>query len=141
MREYLKFYIDGAWVDPVSPKTRAVENPATEEGRGTISIRSAADVDKAVKAARKAFKTWSRTTREERLAVMERIVAEYGKRAADLAKAVTEEMGAPAALSERAQVGAGVGHFTTAMEVLKTFEFEEDRGTTRIVREPIGVCA
>jgi len=73
--------------------------------------------------------------------VMERIIAEYGKRAADLAKAVTEEMGAPAALSERAQVGAGVGHFTTAMEVLKTFEFEEDRGTTRIVREPIGVCA
>jgi aldehyde dehydrogenase (NAD+) len=141
MREYLKFYIDGAWVDPVSPKTLAVENPATEEVCGTISIGSAADVDKAVKAARKAFKTWSRTTREERLAVMERIVAEYGRRAADLAKAVTEEMGAPAALSERAQVGAGVGHFTTAMEVLKTFEFEEDRGTTRIVREPIGVCA
>jgi aldehyde dehydrogenase (NAD+) len=141
MREYLKFYIDGAWVDPVQPKTLTVENPATEEVCGTISIGSAADVDAAVAAARKAFPAWSKTSREERIAVMERIVTEYGKRAADLAAAVTEEMGAPVALAERAQVGAGVGHFTTAIEVLKTFVFEEDRGTTRIVREPIGVCA
>jgi aldehyde dehydrogenase (NAD+) len=141
MREYLKFYIDGAWVDPVQPKTLAVENPATEEVCGTISVGSAADVDKAVAAARRAFESWSRTTREERVAVMERIVVEYQKRAADLALAVTEEMGAPKALSERAQVGAGIGHISTAIDLLKTFAFEEDRGSTRIVKEPIGVCA
>ncbi len=141
MREYLKFYIDGAWVDPVALKTLPVENPATEEVCGTIAVGSGADVDKAVAAARKAFPSWSRTSREERLAVLGRIVEEYGKRAADLALAVTEEMGAPTALAERAQVGAGLGHLTTAMDVLKTFVFEEDRGTTRIVKEPIGVCA
>jgi aldehyde dehydrogenase (NAD+) len=141
VREYLKFYVDGAWVDPVETRPLAVENPATEEVCGSIANGTAADVDKAVMAARRAFASWSQTTREERIAVMERIVAEYQKRAADLALAVTEEMGAPKALSERAQVGAGVGHFTTAIEVLKTFAFEEDRGTTRIVKEPIGVCA
>jgi aldehyde dehydrogenase (NAD+) len=141
MRDYLKFYIDGAWVDPVTPKTLAVENPATEEVCGTISVGSAADVDKAVAAARRAFETWSQTTREERIAVMERIVTEYQKRAADLALAVTEEMGAPKALSERAQVGAGIGHISTAIDILRTFAFEEDRGSTRLVKEPIGVCA
>jgi aldehyde dehydrogenase (NAD+) len=141
MREYLKFYIDGAWVDPVETRALAVENPATEEVCGTIANGTAADVDKAVKAARKAFESWSRTTPQERIAVMERVVAEYQKRAGDLAKAVTEEMGAPTALAERAQVGAGVGHLQTAIEILKTYKFEEDRGTTRIVKEPIGVCA
>jgi aldehyde dehydrogenase (NAD+) len=141
MREYLKFYIDGAWIDPVETKTLTVENPATEEVCGTIAVGSSADVDKAVAAARRAFPSWSRTTREERIAVLERVVTEYQKRAADLAAAVTEEMGAPAALAERAQVGAGLGHVTTAIEVLKTFAFEEDRGSTRLVREPIGVCA
>jgi aldehyde dehydrogenase (NAD+) len=141
VREYLKFYIDGAWVDPVELKPLAVENPATEEVCGTIAVGSAADVDRAVMAARKAFPSWSRTTREERLAVLERIVVEYQKRAGDLAAAVTEEMGAPKALAERAQVGAGIGHVQTAIEVLKTFAFEEDRGTTRLVKEPIGVCA
>src|SRR5271156_6775058 len=101
MREYLKFYIDGAWVDPVELKTLPVENPATEEVCGTISVGSAADVDKAVAAARKAFPSWSQTTREERIAVMERIVVEYQRRAGDLAAAVTEEMDATKSLSEK----------------------------------------
>src|SRR6478735_3000223 len=138
MREYLKFYIDGQWVDPVQLKTLDVENPATEEVAGKISIGSAADVDKAVKAARAAFATWSQTTREERLEVLGRILAEYQKRFGDLATAVTEEMGAPASLAQRAQAPIGMGHLSTAIEVLKNFTFEQDRGTTRIVKEPIG---
>jgi aldehyde dehydrogenase (NAD+) len=101
---------------------------------------SAEDVDKAVKAARKAFATWSLTTREERLDVLERIVQEYQKRYGDIADAITEEMGAPASLSQRAQAAIGIGHLQTAIAVLKTFKFEEDRGPTRIVKEPIGVC-
>ena len=106
MREYLKFYIDGQWVDPVEPKTLDVDNPTTEQVSGKIALGSAADVDKAVKAARKAFATWSQTSREERLDVLQAILAEYQKRAADLADAVTEEMGAPASLAAGPQVAA-----------------------------------
>jgi aldehyde dehydrogenase (NAD+) len=140
MREYLKFYIDGQWVDPAERKTAETINPATEEVSGKIALGSAADVDKAVKAARKAFTTWSRTTREQRLEVLQRILKEYQARVKDLAAAITEEMGAPASLANGFQVGLGLGHLTTAIEVLKSFRFEEQRGATLIVKEPIGVC-
>jgi aldehyde dehydrogenase (NAD+) len=141
MREYLKFYIDGQWVEPVSLKTLDVINPANEEVVGKIALGGEADVDKAVKAARKAFATWSQTSREERLDVMQRVLAEYQKRFGDLATAVTEEMGAPASLAQRAQVPSGMGHLATAIGILKDFKFEEDRGSTMIVKEPIGVCS
>ena len=140
MREYLKFYIDGQWVEPTELKTLDVINPATEDVCGKIALGNAADVDKAVKAAKKAFKTWSQTSREERLDVLGRILAEYQKRFGDLATAVTEEMGAPSSLAQRAQVPVGMGHLATAIEILKTFKFEDDRGPTMIVKEPIGVC-
>ncbi len=140
MREYTRFYIDGEWVQPAEMKTLDVINPATEQVCGRIALGGAADVDRAAKAARKAFKSWSRTTREVRLDVMERILAEYQKRFGDLCAAVTEEMGAPASLAQRAQVPAGMGHLKAAMEVLKSFPFEEPRGQTLIVKEPIGVC-
>jgi aldehyde dehydrogenase (NAD+) len=140
VREYLKFYIDGQWVDPVELKTLDVENPATEKTAGRIALGSTADVDKAVKAARKAFAAWSETSREDRLELLERILAEYQKRMPDLAAAVTEEMGAPGSLAQRAQVPAGLGHLATAVQVLKDYAFEEDRGSTIIVKEPIGVC-
>ena len=141
MREYLKFYIDGQWVEPAQLQTLDVENPANEEVCGKIALGSAADVDKAVMAARKAFPAWSQTSREERLEVLGRILAEYQKRFGDLATAVTEEMGAPASLAQRAQVPAGMGHLMTAANILKDFKFEEDRGETLIVKEPIGVCS
>ncbi len=140
MREYLKFYIDGQWVDPIEMKTVNPINPATEEVSGTIALGGTADVDQAVKAARKAFKSWSRTSREERLQVLERILVEYQKRSADLAAAVTEEMGAPKGLAGGFHIGLGTGHLTTAIEVLKNFKFEEQRGGTMFVKEPIGVC-
>jgi len=139
MREYMKFYIDGQWVDPVTPKSLDVINPATEGVAGHISAGSAADVDKAVKAAQKAFETFSQTTREERIDLLERIQAEYQKRFGDIAHAITEEMGAPASLAQRAQAPIGIGHIATGIAVLKNFSFEEDRGPTRIVKEPIGV--
>jgi aldehyde dehydrogenase (NAD+) len=140
MREYLKFYIDGKWVEPAEPQTATTVNPATEQASGKIALGSATDVDRAVKAARKAFATWSRTTREERLAVLGRILEEYQKRAGDVAAAITEEMGAPKGLAGGFQVGLGTGHLSTAIEVLKHFKFEERRGATLIVKEPIGVC-
>jgi aldehyde dehydrogenase (NAD+) len=140
MREYLKFYIDGQWVDPVEPKTLDVINPATEQVCGKIALGSAADVDRAIKAARKAFATWSLTSREERLAVLQRILEQYQKRVGDLGAAITEEMGAPKALANGFQVGLGAGHLNTAIDVLKKFRFEEPRGATMIVKEPVGVC-
>jgi aldehyde dehydrogenase (NAD+) len=140
MRDYLKFYINGAWVDPTTPRKLAVINPATEEVCGHVSNGSAADVDKAVSAARAAFETFSRTSREERIDLLERVLAEYQKRFGDIAQAITEEMGAPASLAQRAQAPVGLGHISTGIAVLKSFQFEEDRGPTRIVKEPIGVC-
>jgi aldehyde dehydrogenase (NAD+) len=140
MREYLKFYIGGEWVAPVELKTLDVINPATEKVAGKIALGSAADVDKAVKAARRAFAGWSLSSREERLSVLKRILEEYQKRIGDLGAAITEEMGAPASLANGFQVGLGAGHLNTAIEVLKNFRFEEQRGATMIVKEPVGVC-
>jgi aldehyde dehydrogenase (NAD+) len=140
MRNYSKFYIDGQWVDPAELKTVDVVNPATEQVSGKIALGSAVDVDRAVKAARKAFSSWSLTSREERLEVLQRILEEYQKRAGDVAAAITEEMGAPSGLANGFQVGLGTGHLATAIEILKNFKFEEQRGATLIVKEPIGVC-
>ena len=140
MREYLKFYIDGQWVDPVRPNTLDVDNPTTEQVSGKIAVGSAADVDVAVRAARRAFASWSQTSREERLDVLQAILAEYPKRAGDLADAVTEEMGAPPSLAAGPQVNLGLGHLVTAIDVLKNYEFEEQHGSTLVVKEPIGVC-
>ncbi len=140
MREYLKFYIDGQWVDPVELRTLDVDNPTLEQIGGKIAIGSAADVDKAVKAARKAFNTWSQSTREERLDVLQAILAEYQKRAGDLADAVHEEMGAPPSLASNSQVRMGIAHLATAIDVLKNYSFEEPHGATMVVKEPIGVC-
>ena len=140
MREYLKFYIDGQWVDPTEPKTLDVDNPTTEQVSGKISIGTAADVDKAVKAARKAFATWSVSSREERLELLGAIAAEYQKRSEDLADAVHEEMGAPPSLAAGPQVMMGLGHLMGAIDALKNFSFEEQRGSALIVKEPIGVC-
>jgi aldehyde dehydrogenase (NAD+) len=140
MREYTRFYIDGQWVDPVSPKTAQVINPATEEVSGTISLGSAADVDKAVAAARKAFSSWSQSSVKERLELLRAIQAEYANRMQELGEAVTEEMGAPLSLGCGFQAGLGAGHLQTAIEVLENFKFEEQKGPTLILKEAIGVC-
>ncbi|XTP33685.1 aldehyde dehydrogenase family protein [Mycobacterium sp. TJFP1] len=140
MREYLKHYIDGQWVDPVRPNALEVDNPTTEEISGRIALGSSADVDLAVTAARRAFATWSQTTREERLELLGAIMAEYQKRAGDLAEAVTEEMGAPVGLASGPQVNLGIGHLATTVDALKNFAFEEQHGSTLVVKEPIGVC-
>jgi aldehyde dehydrogenase (NAD+) len=140
MREALQFYIDGRWVDPAEPSTLDVINPATEQVAGKISLGGQADVDAAVAAARKAFASYSQTSREDRLALLGRIAEQYTARYADIAAAITEEMGAPSALSQQAQAATGIAHLQTAIAVLKDFTFEESRGSTTIVKEPIGVC-
>jgi aldehyde dehydrogenase (NAD+) len=138
---YRKFYIDGQWVDPAVARDFSVINPATEESGGVISLGSAADVDRAVAAARRAFDSFSQTSRDERRALLEKILEIYKKRYADVANAIRDEMGAPAKLAHGGQAGIGVGHISAMIDVLKTFDFEERRGSTRLVLEPVGVCA
>ena len=134
-----QFYIDGAWVNPVTPKTRPVVNPATEQPMYDIAMGSAADVDKAVAAARRAFETFSQTSREERVALLTRVVEVYKSRTQDLGAAISDEMGAPLAFAEKFQVGAGLGHIVATLDILKTYNFEEPIGSAMVVREPVGV--
>ncbi len=139
MVQRLKFYIDGAWQEPVSKKTHAVVNPANEEPLYDIALGSKADVDKAVAAARRAFETFSLTTREERADLLAKIIDVYKKRMKEVGGAISDEMGAPLGFAERFQAGAGLGHLMTTLEVLKSYAFEERLGTAMLVREPVGV--
>lgn len=139
MRERLQHYIDGRWTDSEGGTRHEVINPATEEPCCAITLGTRADVDKAVAAAQRAARTFSRTSRAERLALLGRIVAEYKKRAGDLAVAMAEEMGAPASFAEAAQVGAGIGGFMGTMAALENFSFMEDHGAFQVAYEPIGV--
>jgi aldehyde dehydrogenase (NAD+) len=136
----MQFYIDGAWVDPLVKKNSAqVVNPATEEVMYEIAVGSKADVDKAVAAARRAFNTFSQTSREERIALLARIIEVYKTRVKDIGAAVSDEMGAPLPMAERLQAGAGLGHIAATLDVLKSYEFEETIGSAVVVREPVGV--
>jgi aldehyde dehydrogenase (NAD+) len=136
-----QFYIDGAWVDPIERKDYEVINPATETVAGVISMGSAKDVDRAVAAARRAFDSYAHTSPAERLALMERILEAYKAHYDEIAQAISIEMGAPVTLSKGSQTRIGVGHISAMIDVLKTFKFEEVRGTVRLVQEPVGVCA
>lgn len=139
MKQYLQFYIDGHWVDPTEPRTMDVINPSTEQAFAQISAGRPADVDKAVQAARRAFDTYSQTSVDERVALLERILNAYQERHDDIATAISQEMGAPLWLSQTAQAAMGPAHLKQTLKVLKNFEFMQIRRSTAIVHEPIGV--
>lgn len=141
MNSYLKQYINGVWVDSVGGTVHHVINPANELPCTEITLGSKADVDAAVAAARTAFDSWSQTSVAERAALLTRIIEEYKLRMPDLAKAVTEEMGAPIGFSSAAQVPAGLGHFISTLKALNEFSFEERLGKARVVHEALGVVA
>ncbi len=140
MTKHDHFYIGGEWVNPGSREHLDVINPATEEAVATIALGTREDVDKAVVAARKAFQTYSQSSRTERLDLLETIAVVYKRRMGEMAETISREMGAPASLANKAHAPAGLGHLMAMMEVLKNFEFEETLGTTQVVKEPIGVC-
>ena len=140
MENNKKFYINGEWVDPITPKSLGVINPANEEVVSEISLGSEEDINKAVAAAKKAFTTFSVTSREDRLELFEKIINVYKKRMPDLAKAITSEMGAPVNLANAAQAPAGLGHLSKAYNTLKEYKFETTINTTIIRKEPVGVC-
>ena len=141
MDHHKQFFIDGQWVDPLTPNLLDVIDPATEEPYTQIAIGSAADVDRAVAAAKTAFATFSLVSREERLALLKRILEVYNERYEDIAQAVSQEMGAPISFARESQAGAGRGHMESTIAAFETYEFTEQRGKTLVVKEPIGVCA
>jgi len=137
---YNKFFINGKWIEPTGRSTLDVINPATEKAFATISLGNADDVDSAAKAAKSAFDSWSNSSIEERKEIISSIVGGLKSRSDEMATAISSEMGAPMGLSKTAQVGSGLGHFMNVLSILENFEFEEIRGTTKIVKEPAGVC-
>jgi aldehyde dehydrogenase (NAD+) len=140
-----KFYIDGAWVDPVSPDPVEVINPATEQPIATISNASTEDAERAIQAARQAFKSFSKTSKEERMALMERLLEAYTKRHEDIAQAISQEMGAPIDLARNLHTTfVGANRIKETMAALEEFDADAGHsrlGGTRVVRQPIGVCA
>ena len=140
MKECRQFYIDGKWVNSIKARDFEVINPASEEPIATISLGGASDVDKAVAAAKRAFESYSETTVEERLALLRRIIEVYKAKSAEMAEAISQEMGCPISLSRAAQAPAGLGHLTEIVKVLGQFKFEELKGSTLMRKEPIGVC-
>ncbi|MBP0623166.1 aldehyde dehydrogenase family protein [Cupriavidus consociatus] len=140
MTNNLKFYIDGKWVVPEQPRLFDVVNPATEAAFAQIALGSAADVDLAVAAARRAFPSYAATTRTERLELLGAVAAVYERRKDEIADAVSNEMGAPLTLARHFQSPIGSRHFAQAIKTLQDYEFEERIGQTLVVREPIGVC-
>ena len=140
MSDYLKFYIDGAWVDPVEAESIDVINPATETAFAQISAGSSADVERAVSAARRAFDEYSAWSVDQRLALLQRILEEYQKRREDLAQAIAQEMGAPIDMSRSSQVALGEGHIRSAIKALTNFQFETVEDGMILRHEPIGVC-
>jgi aldehyde dehydrogenase (NAD+) len=140
MRDYTKFYIDGAWVASASGELVDVINPATEQPAGQIALGTAADVDRAVAAARMAFRTFSKTTRQQRIDLLNSVLSAYARRHQDLADALVEELGAPAKFAKETQAGVGFLHLQAAIEALKTYVFQHPQGPRTVIRrEPIGV--
>ncbi|BCG86703.1 aldehyde dehydrogenase [Mesorhizobium sp. 113-3-9] len=137
----LQFLIGGKWADPHGTDTLDVINPSTGQPCARIAMGNAQDVDDAVRAAHAAFPRFSATTREDRLALLERVLAGFRKREKEIAEVLTMEMGAPASLSLSGQTASGAAHLEKMIEVLRTFQFREMRGSTLLVREPIGVVA
>jgi aldehyde dehydrogenase (NAD+) len=140
MKDYRKFYIDGRWVEPTRPHDFTVINPANEEPIATISLGSAADVDRAVAAAKRAFESYSERSVEERLALLRRIVDGYKAKMEEMAAIISQEMGAPLSLARKAQAPAGLAHLLEIVKVVEKFKFEELKGSTLLRKEPVGVC-
>jgi aldehyde dehydrogenase (NAD+) len=141
MADTAMHYIDGAWVPSEGGTPHKVINPATEEPATEIVLGSPADADKAVAAATRAFESFSRTSVDERIALIERVIEAYKARADDMAEAISREMGAPIGLAKTAQVGSGIGHFQAAIAALRDFAFEERIDNSLVVHESVGVVA
>ena len=145
MENKKNFYIDGKWVTPKSKEEIKVINPATEENCAVISLGNKDDVNHAVSAAKKAYSSWAFSSKDERIKLLEKLYENYKKRWADIAEAITTEMGAPKDFATKLQAGTGAAHLKSFIRYLKNFEFEKPLGdhapNQRLIYEPKGVCA
>ena len=145
MLDKKKFYIDGQWVNSKNTQEIKVINPANEQECAVISLGNKDDVNTAVAAAKKAYASWSFSTKEQRLELLEKLYENYKKRWNDIAEAITMEMGAPKDFSTKLQAGTGAAHIKSFIKYLKNFEFEKPLGehapNQRLIYEPKGVCA
>lgn len=140
MKDHIKQYINGEWIDSESGETIDVINPATGEAFGRIAQGNAEDVDKAAQAAHDVYIEFRNTPVEERRAMLDRIVTEYENRKDDLIDAITDELGSPLDKSEKVHYQMGLNHFAAARDALDNFQFEEQRGENLVVKEAIGVA-
>ncbi len=145
MQDARKFYINGQWVNPTQGQDFPVIDPSTEEAIATIALGGQADTDAAVAAAKAAFPSWRKSSKAERLELMESILDIYMKRSDEMGAVISSEMGAPIDMSKTQQSGTGSFHLQAFIDALKGFEFEtglrDDTPNDRIIHEPIGVCA
>ena len=145
MENKKNFYIDGKWVSPKSKEEIKVIDPATEENCAVISLGNKDDVNDAVSAAKKAYGSWAFSSKDERIKLLEKLYENYKKRWADIAEAITIEMGAPKDFATKLQAGTGAAHLKSFIRYLKNFEFEKPLGdhapNQRLIYEPKGVCA
>ena len=145
MEDKKNFYIDGKWVIPKSNQEIKVINPATEENCAVISLGNKEDVDNAVSSAKRAYSSWAYSKKEERIRLLEKLYENYKKRWADIAEAITTEMGAPKDFATKLQAGTGAAHLKSFIRYLKNFEFEKPLGdhapNQRLIYEPKGICA
>jgi len=140
MEDCRQFYIDGKWIRPIEANDFNVINPSNEQPIATISLGSAADVDKAVAAAKRAFESYSESTLHTRLNFLKRIIEIYRSKMDEMSKTISQEMGAPLSLCRKAQVPAGLAHLSEMVKVLEHFQFEHLKGSTLLRKEPIGIC-
>ena len=139
MKDKLQFYINGAWVESDSSEKIEVINPANEELVGHVSAGTKSDIDKAVKAANQAFTTYQHTSKNDRIELLNNVISEYENRYDDFVQTITEEMGAPIWLSEKAQASTGIKNLHETLDALQEYQFEKKEGDYTLIREPIGV--
>jgi len=139
MKDKLQFYINGAWVESDSSEKIEVINPANEELVGHVSAGTKSDIDKAVKAANQAFTTYQHTSKDDRIELLNNVISEYENRYDDFVQTITEEMGAPIWLSEKAQASTGIKNLHETLDALQEYQFEKKEGDYTLIREPIGV--
>ena len=145
MENKKNFYINGKWVTPKSKEEIKVIDPATEENCAVITLGNKDDVSDAVNAAKNAYSSWAFSSKDERIKLLEKLYENYKKRWADIANAITIEMGAPKDFATKLQAGTGAAHLKSFIRYLKNFEFEKPLGehapNQRLIYEPKGVCA
>ena len=139
MKDKLKFYINGQWVESESNEKIEVINPANETIVGHVTAGTKEDIDSAVNAAANAFKTYQFSSKDERIDLLNNVIAEYENRYQDFVDTITEEMGAPLWLSSKAQASTGIKNLNETLDALKEYEFEKEEGDYILMKEPIGV--